>query len=197
MRLDKYKRKSINHIVKPIKKQRDSALQIKEQLLGFTYDILDKQFRTYIWNESKSNALITIDAALIAGVLIFFQLFKYISVVSLILMGVSFLFFILSFIICLVHTIPRIDAKIGNKDNLRTIICIRKLNRTEYHDQIKELKLDQMIKLTSYQISGMTQNNLKGQRLISKGINLTILGVVCLTVLLTVLVIQNIILKGC
>jgi len=191
MRRLKGKKKPLVVNVETKEKQQDSTSQTKEQLLAFTYDILDKQFRTYIWNESKSNALVTIDAAMIAGILLFFQIFDNISVIVLVLMGVSFLLFILSFIICLIHAIPRIDAKIGNNDNPRTIVCIKKFTRTEYHDQIKELTLNQMIEYTCYQISGMTQNNLKGQRLIRKGIYLTISGVVCLTTLLTVYVLQN------
>ena len=191
MRLVNNEKRVSSHFVKPLKRQKNPAPQTKEQLLSFTYDILDKQFRTYIWNESKSNALITIDAALIAGILLFFQLFDYISTISLILMAVSFCLLILSFIICLIHAIPRIDAKIGNKDNLRTIVFIKTLSRTEYYDKIKKLSLDEMIKLTSFQISGMTQNNIKGQRLIKKGIYFTISGVICLPALLTILVLQN------
>jgi len=197
MRQNKYKKERINHSVNLLRNQRNSFLQTKEHLLAFTHDILDKQFRiTFNWNESKSNVLITINAAMIAGMFLFFQLFNNISIMLLILMGVSFLFFISSFIICLVHAKPRIDAKIGNNINPRTIICIKNFNKIEYYNKIKNLTIDQMIEFTCYQISGMTQNNIKGMKLIRKGINLTILGVICLTCLLIILVLKNFILEG-
>ena len=43
--------------------------------LSFASDIIDKQYRSYIWNDGKVQALVRIDAALIAGLLVVLQVF--------------------------------------------------------------------------------------------------------------------------
>jgi hypothetical protein len=74
------------------------------------------------------------------------------------------------------HAIPRIDSKVGNQQNLRTMVGISRLKKEEYHAQVAQLSLDEMVRMNCWQIAGMCKNNLRSHRLIRLGVQLTIIG---------------------
>lgn len=165
--------------------------ELYEQLVGnlkqaydFTTDIIDKQYRSYVWNDGKVQALVAIDAALIVGIFLIQQIFYPISLVDLCLLGASFLFLIISFLVCLVHVIPRMNSKIGNESNFRTMIGISRFNKDEYYAKIIKTNLNDMVRMNCWQISGMCKNNLRSHNLVRYGVYLTICGVIILAIAL-------------
>lgn len=169
--------------------QKNIASSNLETLLNFTSDIIDKQYRSYIWSDGKVQALVTIDVALIAGILLIIRSFDIVSFLVFGLLICSFLFFTISVLICLVHAIPRMNSRIGNEANLRTIIGISCFKKEEYHKEIKNLDLEKMIEMNCWQISGMVRNNLRSHKLIKIGVLLTIVGVITIATALIIIVI--------
>lgn len=162
-----------------------------KQAFDFTVDIIDKQYRSYVWNDGKVQALVTIDAALIAGILLILQIFNQVSLLSLILLAVSSVFLLCSLLICLEHAIPRMNSGIGNEDNLRTMIGIARIGKEEYHKKITSLNLDDMVRMNCYQIAGMCKNNLKSHSLIKIAVRLTMIGVLVIGIALAIIVFSD------
>lgn len=152
--------------------------------LEFTQDIIDKQYRSYVWNDGKMQTLVTIDAALIAGVLIALQTFKAVGPIPFALIGGAFFALVLSFIVCLVHAIPKLHSGVGNTTNLRTMVGIGTLTKEEYHEHVRRMAADDMLRMNCWQIAGMCRNNLRSYTLIRRGVMLTMSGVVALAVAL-------------
>ena len=147
-------------------------------LINFTYDIVDKQYRSYVWNDGKIQALVTIDTALIAGLLLIFQSnWKIANLFFVITLLLSFLFLVISFIICLVHAIPKIHSGIGQSDNLRTMVGISQIDKYKYHKEMLRVDLTEILRMNCWQISGMCRNNLRSHKLIWYGALNTIIGV--------------------
>ena len=164
-----------------------------ETLLNFTTDIIDKQYRSYIWSDGKVQALATIDVALIAGILLIVQSFDIVSGLAFTLLLCSFLLFTLSVLVCLVHAIPRMNSRNCNEENLRTIIGISGFKKEEYHKKIKKLYLEKMLEMNCWQISGMVRNNLRSHKLIKIGVLLTILGVITIASALIIIIFLQIV----
>jgi len=159
--------------------------------LDFATDILDKQYRSYVWNDGKVQSLVTIDTALIAGVLVILQIFQRANIVALFFLACAFLSLIASFIVCLSHSIPRLNSGIGNEVNLRSMIGIVRLDKDEYLSKLMGLDLANMIKMTSWQISGMSRNNLRSHNLIQRGVILTSIGVLAIAVAVPIIAVTN------
>jgi len=146
----------------------------------FTNDIIDKQYRSYVWNDGKVQALVTIDTALIAGILLILQLFPHISTFGFVVLASAFLFFLSSFLVCLIHAVPRIHSGIGQSGNLRTMVGISKHNKHTYHEAIAGINLHDVLRMNCWQIVGMCTNNLRSHKLITWGVALTLAGVLVL-----------------
>lgn len=162
-----------------------------KQVFDFTVDIIDKQYRSYLWNDGKVQALVTIDTALIAGILLILQTYKSVSLLALILLGISFIVLLSSFLICLVHAIPRMNSGIGNENNLRTMVGITQYEKEEYHRQIISSDLSNMVRMNCNQISGMCKNNLRSHSLIRAGVQLTIAGVIIIGIALPIIILPG------
>jgi hypothetical protein len=164
-----------------------------QQRYIFTSDIIDKQYRSYNWNDAKMASLITIDGAMIAGLWTVIQLFGTANAILLALLHFALVFFFISVINCLIHIIPKINSKIGNEDNLRTMIGIRqytdKDKKDGYVNKIMALNQYEMIKMNCYQITGMCKNNFRSEKIIKTGVKLTIAGVICVGIALNITVI--------
>jgi hypothetical protein len=166
-----------------------------QQKYILTSDIIDKQYRSYNWNDSKMASLITIDGAMIAGVWTVIQLFGPTNVISLTLLLLALVSFFLSVVNCLLHVIPKINSKIGNENNLRTMVGIRpytdKSRKDEYVNKIMSLNQYDIIKMNCYQITGMCKNNFRSEKLIKTGVILTIVGVICVGISLNIMAIDR------
>lgn len=197
----------------------DSEKQLSEEelnrLFEWTMDIGDKQYRAYDWNDNKVQCLLTVDAALMAGVIFVLQLLGdnsiKISSISLGIFALSFLFLVISLIVCLIHSIPILNSKLGDGHNLRTIVGIesfaryeaffnqtknheRRYNATKkYYESLSNLSLLDMVHMNAWQIVGMSRNNVTSNRYIRKGVISTILGVITLMIGVGVMAIENII----
>ncbi len=179
----------ISENMRTLKSELDSGLDKKSQLYtndsnynlkqnyDFTLDIIDKQYRSYVWNDGKIQALVTIDTALIAGILLVLQTLKIINVFVFILLALSFIFLLISFLVCLIHAIPRIHSGVGNQANLRTMVGINRFSKEEYNSKILELDLAEMLRMNCWQITGMCKNNMRSHELIKFGVIFTIIGV--------------------
>ena len=89
------------------------------------------------------------------------------------------------------HAIPKIHSGIGNEDNLRTMVGITRLEKDKYHEKITELDLGDMVRMNCWQISGMCKNNLRSHKLISRGVRLTISGVVAIAIALPIIIMSD------
>ena len=159
--------------------------------LDFAIDILDKQYRSYVWNDGKVQSLVTIDTALIAGILVILQTFQHVNIAAFLLLAGAFLALIASFIVCLWHSIPRVNSGIGNEANPRSMIGIVRLDKNEYLATIMGLDLRNMVRMTCWQISGMARNNLRSHNLIKHGVILTIIGVMAISIAVPIIAIAD------
>ena len=85
MRNTKYEefQSELIEIEEKIKKIEDQNNKDKWYLIyEHTLSIIDKQYRSYTWNDSKVQSLITIDAALFAGTLVIRQIFGNMSLLQ-------------------------------------------------------------------------------------------------------------------
>lgn len=186
-----------------------------ERLFNWTLDIGDKQYRAYDWNDNKVQCLLTVDAALMAGVIFVLQLLGdhsiKISSVSLGIFALSFLFLVISLIVCLIHSIPILNSKLGDGHNLRTIVGIESFARYEaffnkaktherrykatdkYFESLSNLSMLDMVHMNAWQIVGMSKNNVTSNVYIRKGVISTIFGVLTLMVAVGVMAVQNMI----
>jgi len=93
-------------------------------------------------------------------------------------MACSFVSLVTSFVICLVHAIPRVNARIGNEDNLRTMACIHLQTREEYHAKVAALDIADMVRMNCWQIVGLCKLNTRGHYLITWGVRLAVAGAI-------------------
>ena len=87
-----------------------------DKLLEWTYMVGDKQYFLYSWNDTKVQGLLTVDAALMAGILFILQLLDSattlkLTVLPLVIYAASFLLLACSIVYCLIHTIPKLNSK--------------------------------------------------------------------------------------
>lgn len=181
----------------------------QELLLAWTYDIGDKQYRSYSWNDAKVQCLLTVDAALIAGLLFVIQLVDGVGAIKiegapLLFYALSFLLLSISLIYCLLHSIPKLNSKIGNEGNLRTIIGINRFTtieqtigknnfvaREKYYESVVGLGIEDLLKMNVTQIAGMSKNNNTSHRIIRGGVIFTIISISLLIIGTTWLFVQT------
>ena len=185
MRNTKYEefQSELIEIEEKIKKIEDQNNKDKWYLIyEHTLSIIDKQYRSYTWNDSKVQSLITIDAALFAGTLVIRQIFGNMNVIATTFLICTMAAQIVSLIVSLIHIIPKINSKIGNELNLRTIVGISPYTKTQTKDdyltKMCEADIHEMIKQNCYQIVGMCKNNLRSEAFIRAAVILTIIGIV-------------------
>jgi hypothetical protein len=134
----------------------EASDELLKQRILYTNDIIDTMFSTYHWLTLKVQALMAITAALIAATAFVLKdlpnlLWWEKSIGGL---GVLCLFSALGF--CLHYLVPLYNARIGNENNLRTIIGIVPIHKDDYQRRIEELTLRDMLKYNANQISGMS-----------------------------------------
>ena len=200
----------------------------KDKILNWSYVVGDKQYFLYSWNDAKVSGLITVDAALMAGILFVLQLLDfsspnnqaatqatqtatqntglYLGVFPLIFFAISFILLALSIIFSLVHTIPKLNSKMGNGRNLKTMIGINRYRlmqnmlggkkhfsaEAEYFKNVQNFTEDDLLEMNVLQIMGMNTNNIKSHRIIRKGVIATIISIIMIIVAITAFAIQNI-----
>lgn len=193
---DKY---YLTDLAKDILKPQLKGDQDFEKLLEWTYVVSDKQYFLYSWNDAKVSGLITVDAALMAGILFVLQLLDgsqglNMPIVSLITYGISFVLLALSIIFCLLHTIPKLNSKMGTGNNLKTMIGINRYRlmqnmlggkdyfRAEkyYLESVKCMSNDDLLEMNLFQIIGMNTNNINSHLIIRKGVIATVLSLILL-----------------
>lgn len=192
----------------------------KDKLLDWSYAVGDKQYFLYSWNDAKVSGLITVDAALMAGILFVLQLLDYSSpnaqataqnsglflgVFPLMFFATSFILLASSIIFCLVHTIPKLNSRMGNGHNLKTMIGINRYRvmqnmlggkkyfsaETQYFNNVKNFTQDDLLEMNVLQIMGMNTNNIKSHAIIRKGVIATIISIVMIVIAIAILSIQN------
>ena len=195
----------------PIHENKEHSPDEMDKLLTWSYDIGDKQYRSYSWNDAKVQCLLTVDAALIAGILFILQLLNagngiIIEGLPIILYFSAFICLSISLILCLLHSIPKLNSKIGNEANLRTIIGISRFStiekalgkesgfiaKEEYCKSVMNLSIDDLVKMNLQQIAGMSKNNNESYKTIRKGAIFTIVSVVFIIVGTVALAFQTI-----
>ena len=182
-----------------------------DKLLEWTYAVGDKQYFLYSWNDAKVSGLLTVDAALMAGILFVLQLLDSannltLTLIPLVFYAFSFVILAISIIFSLIHTIPRLNSKMGNRHNLKTMIGInrfvlmqkmfggKKYFRAEkyYFDCVKESNVDDLLEMNIFQILGMNTNNIRSHALIRKGVWATVISIGLLILATIIFSIQNI-----
>lgn len=182
-----------------------------DKLLEWTYIVGDKQYFLYSWNDTKVQGLIAVDGALMAGILFILQLLDetqnlILPIFSLVLYAVSFVLLACSIIYCLIHTIPKLNSKMGHGHNLKTMIGInrfvkmqkllggKKYFRAEqyYLNSVKELNPSDLLEMNIYQIVGMNTNNIKSHKIIRRAVIATIISIITLIFSTIIFAVQNI-----
>lgn len=174
---------TIKKEITKLKKKNDIDESEKQKQLAydFTLSIIDKQYRSYLWNDSKIQSLITINAAIIAGILVVTQIYSSKALLYKVPLIISLGCQLISLIIALIHVVPKINSKIGNEFNLRTMVgispYIQTKDKDEYVAKILGSNVDDFIKMNCYQIVGMCKNNLRSEKFIRAGVILALIGI--------------------
>ncbi len=182
-----------------------------EEIYAFAEQINDRQYRSYNWNDSKIQNLLTIGSAVSAGILFALQFLANLTftIPAVICMATAFLMLLISMLISLIHCIPRLNSKVGgNEDNLRTLIgfkryvALQKLlgqqdgktfytASTHYFDNIKQLKPIDRLRLTAFQCLGMGKNNIRSEKIIRFAVIAMILAIIFMFLSIVFLAIAN------
>ena len=182
----------------------------QDKLLEWTYVVGDKQYFLYSWNDTKVQGLLTVDGALMAGILFILQLLDSavtlkLTTVPLVIYAISFLLLAFSIIFCLIHTIPKLNSKMGHGHNLKTMIGINRFVMLQrmlggkkhfnaeayYFESVKMLSVDDLLESNVFQILGMNTNNVKSHAIIRKGVIATIISVIAMILATIIFAVQN------
>jgi len=191
-----YNRYTLNDNVKRI---HDDTLDIdadeetkksnQEYLFNWTLDIIDKEYSLYSWNDEKIQSILTIDASLMVGLFVVLQVKNLSNIKDFIV--VALLFLLASIFICVVHSVPKLNSKIGNELNLRTMIGIKTfisnerffknskafLAKDQYLSELKEYNVQKMLEDNASQIVGLCKNNYRSHLIILIASILTMIGI--------------------
>lgn len=183
-----------------------------EDIYNFTEQINDRQYRSYNWNDSKIQNLLTIGSAVSAGILFALQFLSNLifTVPAIVCMAIAFSMLLVSMLISLIHCIPKLNSKVGgNEDNLRTLIGFKRyvslqkiLGQKEdnstfypasshYFDNIKQLKPIDRLRLTAYQCLGMGKNNIRSEKIIRFAVIAMIIAIIFMFLSIMFLAIAN------
>ena len=182
-----------NHVCqkKKIDVQTNRAKKEKEQEFRYDYllNLLEKQVQYQHLNAEKGNCLIAIDVAFIGAVIAITQ-FVTMPLPATVVMLVSLLSVMIGFIVCIIHIQPRMNARIGNEKNPRSMAYIVSESKERYYSNFKKMSIEELIRCTSYQLSGMSRLNARGYRLINVGTMFTLCGVVlfAISIVLSILI---------
>lgn len=150
---------------------------------ALTTDILDKQYRLYSWNDAKSLSLITTNSVLLAAIGFLFKecLSDPFSMVAILLA----LFLVsLSLYFSLKQVIPQgSSGKSGLTPNIRALSGIPKFETWEkYHARLLEMNEDDAFECAARQIYGMALNNDVSRKTTTRGVLLTLFGILFIVV---------------
>lgn len=182
-----------------------------EDIYNFTEQINDRQYRSYNWNDSKIQNLLTIGSAVSAGILFALQFLVQLTftIPAIVCMATSFSMLLISMLISLIHCIPKLNSKVGgNEDNLRTLIGFKRYvslqkilgqkdNKTfftasvHYFDNIKQLKPIDRLRLTAFQCLGMGKNNIRSEKIIRLAVIAMIIAIIFMFLSIVFLAIAN------
>lgn len=182
-----------------------------EEIYDFAEQINDRQYRSYNWNDSKIQNLLTIGSAVSAGILFALQFLANLifTIPAIVCMATAFSMLLISMLISLIHCIPRLNSKVGgNEDNLRTLIgfkryvALQKLlgqqngktfytASAHYFDNIKQLKSIDRLRLTAFQCLGMGKNNIRSEKIIRMAVIAMIIAIIFMFLSIVFLAIAN------
>lgn len=182
-----------------------------EEIYNFAEQINDRQYRSYIWNDSKIQNLLTIGSAVSAGILFALQFLANLTftIPAIVCMTSAFSMLLISMLISLIHCIPKLNSKVGgNEDNLRTLIGFKRYvtlqkilgqkdNKTfytasvHYFDNIKQLKPIDRLRLTAFQCLGMGKNNIRSEKIIRLAVIAMIIAIIFMFLSIVFLAIAN------
>jgi hypothetical protein len=141
-------------------------------------DLVDKQYRLYTWNDTKTQGLITTNSVLFA-VIGFLYADCLQDTLATVLLALGTCFVGVSLVVCLIHVIPRISSgKTGIEPNTRSLRGIGLYKKFEdYRDAFLLTTKTSILADTIRQIYGMADNNLRSARIIKRGVQLTLSGI--------------------
>ena len=157
------------------------AHEREDFLRSIAFDVVDKQYRLYSWNDAKTQALIMTDSVLFAAVGFLYKEALNDSLAT-ILLGVGTVCLGLSLMTCLVHVIPRITSgRSGEGPNTRSLRGIHLFSCWEdYRDAFMKTTPTSILTDSIRQVYGMADNNVRSARIIKRGVGLTLCGVIAI-----------------
>jgi hypothetical protein len=146
-------------------------------------DILDKQYRLYSWNDSKSLSLITTNSVLLAAIGFLFKecipdLFALLAIL------IALAFVACSLYFSLKQVIPQgSSGKSGTGPNVRALRSITGFEKWEdYHSKLLSMDENEAFECAARQVYGMALNNDASRRMTTRGVKLTFAGIVLILV---------------
>jgi hypothetical protein len=150
---------------------------------ALTTDILDKQYRLYSWNDSKSLSLITTNSVLLAAIGFLFKecipdLFALLAIL------IALVFVACSLYFSLKQVIPQgSSGKSGTGPNVRALRSITEFKKWEdYHSKLLSMDENEAFECAARQVYGMALNNDASRRTTTRGVKLTFAGIVLILV---------------
>jgi hypothetical protein len=144
-----------------------------------TADNVDRQYKLYAWNDTKTICLITANSLLFTAVSFLYRECLR-ETLALLFLGAAALCFGISLTFCLLQVFPRLTSRqTGSEPNVRSLRGINLFGSwTAYLDAVKKLKEEDFLKDTARQAYGMAMNNLRSIAIIKRGVIFTVLGLV-------------------
>lgn len=141
-------------------------------------DILDKQYRLYSWNDSKSLSLITTNSVLLAAIGFLFKECLP-DAFALLMIMTALVLVALSLYFSLKQVIPQgSSGKSGAEPNVRALRSITQFKNWEsYYTTLLEIDEDESFRCAARQIYGMSLNNDISRKTTTKGVRLTLFGI--------------------
>jgi hypothetical protein len=147
-------------------------------LLGYAQELVSKQYDLYQWCETKVQSLVTVNGLLLGGFFLLIDRFALVGRGERALAFSTAGILAMSLLLALHHLIPRLDSRVGNTDNPRSVIGIKAFkNKDAFYQRFVQLDYDLMLQYTTNQLYGMNLNIVRNDRVIRRAVYLTMLGV--------------------
>lgn len=163
--------------------QSNRKLKEEEMLdsrIEYTNHIINTHFNTFVYIDTKLQALLSISAFILAATTFVYTSGAISNKLSIILFTISGFCQLIAISFCLWHIKPRMDAKVGNNINPRTVVGTTPFTKTEYIKNIESLTKKNMLTFNSSQIYGLSHIHKKGAAALFRASIFNAIGIIFL-----------------
>ncbi len=162
-------------------KVQDGVSLPTDEVLYYSYDVLDKQYRLYGWFDTKMQGMLAINGAAAAAITFFLTNAEYLNnQASELSLYISLFFLVLGLLMILFHTIPKMDSGVSTEIGTRSLVHIVKLSKDEYLAKVVQSSSHDILRMNCQQISGMARNNVQSNAILRRSAGALFIGMLAL-----------------